>query len=74
MGFISKKKTNEEVTPAEPTSNVVLDTEKGVASATPSEKANDDATLSDNAQAGVKRIQAAATVWTKWHLVGAYVM
>ena len=79
MGFftdltLAKSKTKEEVTPVEPVTNVPIDTEKNAASATPSEKANEDATFTANAQAGVKRVEAATTVWTKWHLVGAYVM
>ncbi|KAJ4317970.1 hypothetical protein N0V94_004653 [Neodidymelliopsis sp. IMI 364377] len=79
MGFLtdltlSKSKTKEEVTPVEPVSNVAVDPEKGVASVTPSEKGSDDATFTANAQAGVKRVEAATTVWTKWHLVGAYVI
>ncbi|XPS72133.1 hypothetical protein M3J09_004303 [Ascochyta lentis] len=71
---LSKSKTKEEVTPVEPVSNVAVDAEKGAESATPSEKANDDVTFTANAQAGVKRVEAATTVWTKWHLVGAYVI
>jgi hypothetical protein len=79
MGFLtdltlSKSKTKEEVTPVEPVSNVTVDAEKGAESATPSEKGDGDATFTANAQAGVKRVEAATTVWTKWHLVGAYVM
>jgi hypothetical protein len=71
---LSKNRTKEEVTPVEPVSNVVVDAEKGAESATPSEKANDDTIFTANAQAGVKRVEAATTVWTKWHLVAAYVM
>lgn len=79
MGFLtdltlSKSKTKDEVTTVEPVSNVVVDAEKGVDSISPSEKASDDATFTANTQAGVKRVEAATTVWTKWHLVGAYVM
>lgn len=51
-----------------------VDAEKGMDSQTPSERGIDGEDLSFNAQAGVKAIQAAATVWTKYHLLGAYVM
>ena len=79
MGFLTaltlaKSKTKEEVTPVEPVTNVAVDAEKRAESAIPSEKAKDDATFTANAQAGVKRVEAATTVWTKWHLVGAYAM
>ena len=39
-----------------------------------SEKSDDEEQLSSDAQAGVRAVEAAATVWTKWHLIGAYVM
>ena len=79
MGFftdltLAKSKTKEEVTPIEPVTGVAVDAEKAAESATPSEKANDDVQFTANAQAGVKRIEAATTVWTKWHLIGAYAM
>jgi hypothetical protein len=31
-------------------------------------------TVPEDSQAGVRAVEAAATVWTKWHLVAAYVM
>lgn len=71
---LTKSKNKEEVTPVEPVTNVAVDAEKAAESATPSEKANDDVTFTANAQAGVKRVEAATTVWTKWHLIGAYAM
>ena len=67
---LSKNKTNEEVTAVEP----VFDSEKGVDFKTPSVKDQDHESLSSNAQAGVKAVEAATTVWTKYHLIGAYVM
>lgn len=30
--------------------------------------------IDDSAQAGVRAVEAAAAVWTKWHLVAAYAM
>jgi hypothetical protein len=71
---LAKSKTKEEVTPIEPITGVVVDSEKAAESANPLEKANDNVQFTANAQAGVKRIEAATTVWTKWHLVGAYAM
>lgn len=38
------------------------------------EKSNDNAIGESNVQAGVKAVQAATSVWTKWHLIGAYIM
>lgn len=72
---LAKSKKKEEVTPVEPiNANIALDAEKNAVSATPSEKAGKDTTFTANAQAGVKRVEAATTVWTKWHLIGAYAM
>lgn len=36
------------------------------------EERSDEDTGSDGYQAGVRGVEAAATVWTKWHLVAAY--
>jgi hypothetical protein len=76
MGYfnLSKSKTNEEITPAGPETLATVDAEKGIGSHTASEKGGDDESLSSNAQAGVKAVEAATTVWTKWHLIGAYLM
>jgi hypothetical protein len=76
MGFfrLSKTKTNEPMEPAEPQFSATIDPEKGINSNKPSEKDSDHEDLSGNAQAGVKAVEAAATVWTKYHLIGAYVM
>jgi hypothetical protein len=76
MGFLnlSKSKANEEITPAGPEMPATVDAEKGIGSHTASEKGVDDESLSSNAQAGVKAVEAATTVWTKWHLIGAYLM
>ncbi|KAF1358989.1 hypothetical protein EJ07DRAFT_156360 [Lizonia empirigonia] len=79
MGFLtdltlSKSKTKEEISPVEDVSNDAVDVEKGPKSAIPSGEGTDDATLTASAQAGVKRVEAATTVWTKWHLVDAYLI
>jgi hypothetical protein len=71
---VSKNTANEKVTPAEPQMSAAVDSEKGIDSRTPSEPDLDHGSLSSNAQAGVKAVEAAATVWTKYHLIGAYVM
>lgn len=71
---LSKNKTNDDVTPVEAQTSTAVDSEKGVDSRTPSEKDHDHEGFSSNAQAGVKAVEAAATVWTKYHLIGAYVM
>lgn len=72
---IAKNKTKEEVTPIEPATGAPVDPEKAVDSAaTTSEKGNSDVQFTANAQVGVRRIEAATAVWSKWHLVGAYVM
>jgi hypothetical protein len=76
MGFfnLSKSKTNEEITPAGPETPVAVDSEKGIWPQTASEKGHDDESVSSNAQAGVKAVEAATSVWTKYHLIGAYLM
>lgn len=71
---LSKNKTNEEVTPVEPQTSATVDAEKGVDSNTPSEKGHDEESLSSNAQAGVKAVEAAASVWSRSSLWGAYAM
>jgi len=70
---LAKSKTKEEVTPVEPFTNTTVDPEKNSASAAPSEK-DSDVAFTANAQAGVRRVEAATTVWSKWHLWGAYAM
>jgi hypothetical protein len=76
MGFfnLSKSKTNEEITPTEPETSAAIDSEKGIGSQTISEKGHEDESLSSNTQAGVKAVEAATSVWTKYHLIGAYLM
>jgi hypothetical protein len=76
MGFLnlSKSQPDDKVAPVVENSGVPVDSEKGAHLQTPSEKDQDGEGLSNNAQAGVKAIEAAATVWTKYHLIGAYVM
>lgn len=78
MGFLSSK------TPAG-SDNAFTDSEKNQSS---SEKPQDVSEVTphgpvtssegeeipESYQEGVRRIEAAATVWTKWHLVAAYVM
>lgn len=53
-----------------PNSHDATDPEKGRPASSP----KDEETISVNAQTGVKAVQAATIVWTKWHLIGAYVM
>ncbi|KAJ4361954.1 hypothetical protein N0V83_010895 [Neocucurbitaria cava] len=72
LNNLPKNKTNEEITPAQHA--VDLDPEKGPNTNVPAEKDHDAASLSSNAQAGVKAVEAATTVWTKYHLIGAYVI
>jgi len=48
------------------------DAEKGPDAQGPAEPPIDDESLSGEAQAGVKAVQAAITVWSKYHLWGAY--
>jgi hypothetical protein len=76
MGIFSLSKSNvkEEVKPVDAPSHNTVDPEKGTTPKQPSEQDCDHESLSSNAQAGVKAVQAAATVWTKSHLIGAYVM
>lgn len=60
------------VTPVDdPNHQHATDPEKGQPA---SSQAKDEETISVDAQIGVKAVQAATTVWTKWHLIGAYVM
>lgn len=76
MGLLDfyKNKPAEEITPVEAQDKTPTGLEKEIGSGTPSEKSHDQDSFSSNAQAGVKAIEAAATVWTKYHLIGAYVM
>jgi hypothetical protein len=76
MGFLelSKSKTKEGITPNGPETPTAVDSEKVIGSQTASEKDHDDGSLSSNAQAGVKAVEAATSVWTKYHLIGAYLM
>jgi hypothetical protein len=76
MGFfnLSKSKSNEEITSVGPETPAAVDSEMAIGSQTASEKGHDDESLSSNAQAGVKAVEAATTVWTKYHLIGAYLM
>ena len=75
MQFLSRPKNQvtDSVEPAD-MSRQVADPEKGVHTDASHDKATDQESLSSNAQAGVKAVEAAATVWTKYHLIGAYVM
>lgn len=43
-------------------------------SSDPTKDANDGVEGSEDAQAGVRGVEAATTIWTKYHLIGAYVM
>jgi hypothetical protein len=75
MGFLNfaKTKSSKEATVVEPHISSTVDTEKDVNYSVPSEK-DDEESLSSDVQAGVKAVEAAATVWTKYHLMGAYAM
>ncbi|KAF1842987.1 MFS general substrate transporter [Cucurbitaria berberidis CBS 394.84] len=72
MGFLnlSKNKTND-ISPVEADA---VDSERGTDPNTIPEKDHDAEIISSNAQAGVKAVQAATTVWTRNHLIGAYVI
>jgi hypothetical protein len=71
MGFFGK---NEAADTIEPSRNVdTHDPEKGSGSRAPSEKDNEEV-ISSNAQAGVKKVEAATIVWTKWQMIAAYGM
>ena len=69
--FTSNKKANDEITPAE---TQHIDAEKGADLGHAHEKNSDAESLSSNAQAGVKAVEAAASVWSKHSLWGAYAM
>jgi hypothetical protein len=69
----AKDKATDPVEPIE-ASRQTSDAEKGVHTDNHHERATDEESLSSNAQAGVKAVEAAASVWTKYHLIGAYVM
>jgi len=75
MQFLSRSK-NQATDSIEPAnmSHQAVDPEKGVHTDASHDKATDQESLSSNAQAGVKAVEAAATVWTKYHLIGAYIM
>lgn len=66
MGPLSffKSKANDEITPIEAQNQRGVDEKKDC----------DLESFSSNAQSGVKAVEAATTVWTKYHLIGAYVM
>ncbi|KAF2649653.1 MFS transporter [Lophiostoma macrostomum CBS 122681] len=71
MRFSSR---DEVAAPTEPQRNAIgFDPEKGAESQTPFENQSGEKT-SVNAQAGVKRVEAATTVWTKWQLIAAYII
>jgi hypothetical protein len=77
MGLLSKTTNEDAVTPIDPSRTSPksdnVDAEKGHQLSIPS-KEDEDEVISFNAQAGVKKAQAATTVWTKGHLIAAYVM
>lgn len=50
-----------------------LDPEKGGRSGTPLDEDSGEK-ISSTAQIGVKKVEAATTVWTKWQLIAAYTM
>ena len=78
MGFLSSKTLSG-------SENAFTDTEKNqssserpkdVSEVTPNGPimSSEGEAIPDDYQEGVRRVEAATTVWTKWHLVGAYVM
>ena len=69
--MLSKSTTEDASPPVEAISHVAGDTEKGTL---PSAQSHDEDTFTATAQAGVKAVEAATTVWKKWHLVAAYAM
>ncbi|KAH6840379.1 major facilitator superfamily domain-containing protein [Alternaria alternata] len=69
----SKDRATDSVEPVE-SSRQTSDAEKGAQTNGPHDAVSDEESLSSNAQAGVKAVQAAASVWTKYHLIGAYVI
>ncbi|RAR01789.1 MFS general substrate transporter [Stemphylium lycopersici] len=70
--MLSKGTTEGASLPVEPVSLVAGDAEKGAACTPPSAQSHDDDAFTATAQAGVKAVEAATTVWKKWHLVAAY--
>lgn len=76
MGLLSKSKPSDVVTPVEQRQEShTTDPEKGAhGTATPVKDDSQSETLSENAQPGVKAVQAITTVWTKWQLIAAYVL
>ncbi|CAN9437485.1 Siderophore iron transporter [Alternaria tenuissima] len=68
-----KDRATDSVEPVE-SSRQTSDAEKGAQTNGPHDAVSDEESLSSNAQAGVKAVQAAASVWTKYHLIGAYVI
>jgi hypothetical protein len=77
MLFLSKAKAEDAVTPIDPSrtsqNSDGTDPEKGHHVSDPA-KEDEGEVISLNAQAGVKKVQATTTVWTKGHMVAAYVM
>lgn len=76
MGLLAifQSKHVDKGTPVVTHSNIPVDSEKDGEIQSPSEGNHEVEAISSDAQAGVKAIEAAATVWTKYHLIGAYVM
>lgn len=76
MGFLSKTKAGDAVTPVDPSrtspKSNSIDAEKSHQVLTAKE--DEDEGISLDVQAGVKKVQAATTVWTKGHMIAAYVM
>lgn len=61
--------------PAQRTVEVLAGTEKdhiGAFSHSTEEEQREE--LSKDSQAGIQKIEAATTVWTKWHLIAAYAL
>lgn len=81
MGFSFNRKQNETVVTENekssteaPNGQDAISREGGVLSEDQPVKKVEDESISSDAQAGVQKIEAAAQVWTKWHLTTAYTL
>ncbi|KAL6798334.1 MFS general substrate transporter [Trichoderma sp. SZMC 28012] len=70
MGLFSKTTPEGDVTTIPPE----IADEKGSGQNNPVENSDFNDDLEKDAQGGVQKIEAAAKVWTKWHMVAAYVI
>lgn len=70
MGLFSKTTPEGDVTTVAPE----IADEKDSGQNNPVEKSDFNDDLEKDAQGGVQKIEAAAQVWSKWHMVAAFVM